>query len=236
MPKGYNQNVESPAKVINNPDCLRRHLSMVLQGPLPGPAAQAKMAPTTHRPRPSPRDTPRQSAVLALCTPTQDGIAMLFTLRPTTLKHHGGQISFPGGGYEPQDRNYAETALRETQEELGIPIHNVEILGEMTSLFIAPSQNLVHTFVGWLPLLPPLNPDPAEVAEVLVVPLQVLLDPASRGTHIWKRNGQQLAAPCYRVPAIWGKVWEKTCIWGATAMILSEFLTLIKAGENQNPA
>jgi 8-oxo-dGTP pyrophosphatase MutT (NUDIX family) len=180
------------------------------------------------RARPTPKDNPRQSAVLALFTPTQHSIALLFTLRPTTLKHHGGQISFPGGGVEPQDSSYAETALRETQEELGIPPHHIEVLGEMTHLFIAPSQNLVHPFVGWMPTLPPLAPDPVEVAEVLTVPLSLLLDPATIDVHPWRRNGQRLTAPCYRVPTTWGKEWERTCIWGATAMILSEILDLIQ--------
>jgi 8-oxo-dGTP pyrophosphatase MutT (NUDIX family) len=178
------------------------------------------MAPPMRQTQPGPGDRPRSSAVLALLHTTPHGLALIFTLRPTSLHHHGGQISFPGGGAEPSDLTYADAALRETEEELGISTHDIRILGEMTPLFIAPSQNIVHHFVGWLPVLPPLNPDPVEVDSVLQVSLNDLLDPRSLDTHHWSRNGTVLSAPCYRV--------GETCIWGATAMMLNELLEIIR--------
>jgi 8-oxo-dGTP pyrophosphatase MutT (NUDIX family) len=179
-----------------------------------------KMATAMRQTQPGPGDRPRSSAVLALLHTTRHGLSLIFTLRPTSLRHHGGQISFPGGGAEPSDPTYADAALRETEEELGIPTRDIKILGELTSLFIAPSQNIVHHFVGWLPVLPPLNPDPIEVDRVLQVPLNALLDPRSLDTHCWLRNGAMLSAPCYRV--------GETCIWGATAMMLNELLEVIR--------
>ncbi|MGC9468786.1 MAG: NUDIX hydrolase [Anaerolineae bacterium] len=164
--------------------------------------------------------SPRQSAVLALLHQSPEGIALVFTLRPTSLRHHPGQISLPGGGVEFQDTTYVETALRETEEELGFSTRDVNILGEITPLFIAPSDNLVHPYVGWQAHLPPLVPDPVEVAAVLDVPLAHLMDPDTIDTHIWRRNGRVNTAPCYRV--------GRTCIWGATAMILSELLEIVK--------
>ncbi len=175
------------------------------------------------RPRqalPLPSDRPRRSAVLALLHRASQEVALVFTLRPTSLRHHGGQISFPGGGVEPQDATCEATALRETEEELGISTERVEVLGELSCLFIAPSENLVHPFVGWLPDLPPLRPNPLEVSSVISIPLRVLLDPETLDVHRWRRNGQMLTAPCYRVGG--------ACIWGATAMMLSELLELIR--------
>ncbi|MCJ7548809.1 MAG: CoA pyrophosphatase [Anaerolineae bacterium] len=179
-----------------------------------------RMAPAMRQSRPGPGDHPRSSAVLALLHTTPHGLSLVFTLRPLSLRRHGGQISFPGGGAEPGDLTYADAALRETEEELGISTHDIEILGEMTPLFIAPSQNIVHHFVGWLAVLPPLDPDPFEVESVLQVPLNALLDPRSLDTHYWPRDGVMLSAPCYRV--------GETCIWGATAMMLSELLEIIR--------
>jgi 8-oxo-dGTP pyrophosphatase MutT (NUDIX family) len=212
--------VESPTKHTSNPELLILQLQQALTDTLPGVAAQMTMAPAMRQTRPDPGDQPRPSAVLALLHTTPRGLSLVFTLRPTSLRHHGGQISFPGGGAEPSDLTYAAAALRETEEELGISTHDIKILGEMTPLFIAPSQNIVHHFVGWLPVLPPLNPDPAEVERVLQVPLNALLDPRSRDTYYWLQNGATRSAPCYRV--------GETCIWGATAMLLNELLEIIR--------
>jgi len=178
------------------------------------------MSPPMRQTEPEPHDRPRSSAVLALLHMDGDDISLAFTLRPTSLRHHAGQISFPGGGAEPGDGSCEATALRETAEELGIPTHDIHILGEMTPLFIAGSQNIVHPYVGWMPVLPLLCPDPAEVDRVLQVPVRELLEPRTLGTTTWRRNGRILDAPCYRVG---GDV-----IWGATAMILSELLEIIR--------
>ncbi len=212
--------MESPTKHTSNPEPLILQLQQALRDTLPGAAAQMKMAPAMRQTQPGPGDRPRSSAVLALLHTTPHGLALVFTLRPRSLRHHGGQISFPGGGAELSDLTFADAALRETQEELGISTHAVKILGEMTPLFIAPSQNIVHHFVGWLPVLPPMHPDPVEVDRVLQVSLNALLDPRSLDTYDWPRNGAMLSAPCYRV--------GETCIWGATAMMLNELLEVIR--------
>ncbi len=212
--------MDSPTKYPSDPGTLILQLQQALREPLPGVAAQMKMAPAMRQTQPGPGDRPRSSAVLALLHTTPHGLALVFTLRSTSLRHHGGQISVPGGGAEPSDPTYADAALRETEEELGISAHDIKILGELTSLFIAPSQNIVHHFVGWLPVLPTLNPDPVEVDSVLQVPLNALLDPRSVDTYYWPRDGVLLSAPCYRV--------GQTCIWGATAMMLNELLEVIR--------
>ncbi len=211
-------------------------LHNALTGSLPGTEAQHKMAPLGHRQPVGPPDDVRQSAVLALLHQREigglisDTLSLVFTLRPNSLRHHAGQISFPGGGAEPHDNSLARTALRETSEELGIPTSPVRILGELTPLYIAPSHNLVQPYVGWMPRLPPLDPDPVEVSKVFTIRLAYLLDPLYLGSHTWHRNGESLTAPCYEVPAIdeYGTNDSKIHIWGATAMILSELLAIIR--------
>ena len=238
IPTDYNQGVEYPTEGEFNADSFILRLRHALTGPLPGVEAQLAMAPLGHTPPVLPRNDVRQSAVLALLHRRAgykrfpEALSLLFTLRPNSLRHHPGQISFPGGGAEPPDDSLAATALRETSEELGIPTGTVRILGELTPLYIAPSRILVHPFVGWLPELPTLTPDPVEVSEILEVPLNHLLDPGQTGTHIWYRDGTSHTAPCFLVPAPVGETREgeemQVHIWGATAMILNELLEVIR--------
>jgi 8-oxo-dGTP pyrophosphatase MutT (NUDIX family) len=203
-----------------------------LRDPLPGRSAQDRLAPPQRQTDPGPTDQPRQSAVLALLYAAQPPALpttwrVLFTERQNSLRHHGGQVSFPGGGYEDGDASLLHTALRETEEELGIPTGDIAVLGKLTPLFIAPSQNHVQPYVGWLPKTPPISPNPAEVSVVLSFPLTTLLAPDAIGIYHWQRDGQELTAPCYRI----GEV----VIWGATAMMLSELLEVIGGVLNTDP-
>jgi 8-oxo-dGTP pyrophosphatase MutT (NUDIX family) len=217
--------VESPTQRWRDAEQFITALRQALRDELPGPEAQIKMAPEGRRSQPAPDDDLRQSAVLALLhnrspTVTPEGLALLFTARQPLMRYHGGQISFPGGGVEPQDAGYAAAALRETEEETGVPAASIAILGRMTPLMIAPSRNLVIPVVGWARTLPALRLNPAEVSEAFTVPLSQLLDPATRGEYLWWRNGKMRTAPCF-------KVGEKI-IWGATAMMLNELLEIVR--------
>ncbi|MBN1876333.1 MAG: CoA pyrophosphatase [Anaerolineae bacterium] len=183
------------------------------------------MAPPQRQLYPSNGSTPRQSAVLMLLYPTQAGVTLLYTLRTTTLSHHRGEISFPGGGSEPGDCTLIDTALREAEEEVNLPTNKVTILGAITPLYIQHSQNLVHPFIGWIAKLPPLYPNAAEVAQILEIPVCKLLMPEAIGYYEWHRNGQLLRAPSYIIDGF--------IIWGATAMMTSEFLTIITRMKEQ---
>lgn len=215
---GYNGRMDDYA-LLHQPAKFVRALEAALAQPLPGRRAHQRMACAHRQWMPDFGVLLRQSAVLALFYPSQAGMALPFTLRPAQLAHHGGQVSFPGGGKEAVDASLVQTALRETSEELGITTENVRVLGSMTSLYIASSQNMVKPFVGWIPSLPPLHPDAREVAKVLTIPLRTLLDPATRDTYAWRNNGHIMTVPSYRVAGVH--------IWGATAMMVSELIEVI---------
>jgi 8-oxo-dGTP pyrophosphatase MutT (NUDIX family) len=134
---------------------------------------------------------------------------------------HSGQISFPGGRHEAGDGSFAYTALREAKEEIGIDPQQVEILGEMTELYIPVSNFMVRPFVGVLSGPPAFRLQPGEVEQVFVPSIPHFQDPSSRSTADVMVGGQLLVreVPCFMI--------EDRPIWGATAMILSEFLELI---------
>ncbi|MGB9775336.1 MAG: NUDIX hydrolase [Anaerolineae bacterium] len=190
-----------------------------MRRPLPGPAAQITMAPRPRPFRPPDGSTPRQAGVLLLLYPIGGRLHLVLTVRPANLEHHAGQVSLPGGGWEEGDASLAETALRETSEELGIPTGEIEVLGPLTPLYIPVSHNLVHPFVALAPGRPAFQPDPLEVAELLEVPLATFRNPAIRGEDRMERDGLEVVIPYYAVGG------HK--IWGATAIILAEFLALL---------
>jgi len=157
--------------------------------------------------------------VLLLLYPLRGQLHIAFTVRTVNLEHHAGQVSFPGGGKEEGDPTLAETALRETREELGISTDEIEILGPLTPLYVPVSHNCIHPFVAYTPRRPLFRPDPLEVAEVLEVPLVTFLDPSVRREDRVEQDGWEIVIPYYAV--------EKYKIWGATAAILAEFLAMI---------
>lgn len=194
-------------------------IRMAMRGPLPGLSAQITMAPRPRPLYPPEGSRPRQAGVLLLLYPIQGQLHLAFTVRPTHLEYHAGQVSFPGGGMEDGDRTLVETALRETHEELGISLDSIEILGPLTPLYVPPSHNCIHPFVAYHPGHPLFQPDPLEVAELLEIPLATFLNPTIRQEERVEREGMEFTIPYY---AIGGYK-----IWGATAMILAEFLAMV---------
>lgn len=191
-----------------------------MDSPRPGLNAQRTMAPHP-RPLTLPTDVePRKAGVLLLMYPIEGVLHLALTARTSTLNHHSGQISLPGGGWEPGDGSLQETALRETYEEIGVTADELEILGPLTPLYILPSNNLAHPFVAYADHRPIFRPDPNEVADLLEIPLALLLDPKTRREEDWIWRGVPLHVPFYAVGDLQ--------IWGATAIILAEFLALIR--------
>ena len=186
-------------------------------------AAQRKMAPAARKmTRPQQLDgNPRYGGVLLLLFRKEKSIHILLTKRRHDLTSHAGQISFPGGRKEPLE-SLLETALRETEEEIGIPAVDLEVLGALTPIYIPPSDYEVHPYVAWFRQgrQPVFEAAPCEVAEIIEAPLATLLDPASRIEENWDFGGIQRVVPFFAV--------QKYKVWGATAVMLSEFIERLR--------
>lgn len=161
----------------------------------------------------------RESAVLAPLFLRGGEPWLLFTKRPTTLRKHAGQISFPGGARDAEDPTPLHTALRETKEELGIPVDQVEVLGMLdeiptiTSFRIAP-------FVGLIPEGLQLRPNPDEIAELIEVPVRALLAPSLPRVELWNVMEEEHEVYFYDYGA--------HVIWGATGRILKDLLAVLR--------
>ena len=165
---------------------------------------------------------PKRGSVLILIYTENDEFLTVFIKRTEYKGVHSGQVSFPGGRFEPGDLNYEKTALRESQEEIGINISEVEIIGKLSDLYIPPSNFLVSPFIGFISSRPLFKMDKKEVAGIIEVPLNNLLEKSeNHGTgYIKTSNNVAIQAPFYEVGGYQ--------IWGATAMITSEFIAVVK--------
>jgi 8-oxo-dGTP pyrophosphatase MutT (NUDIX family) len=178
------------------------------------------LARTNQRP-PEMSGQARIGSVLLLLYCHLDELHLVLTRRRDDLTSHAGQISFPGGQREDGESIEA-AALRETYEEIGIETTAVTTLGTLTPIYIPPSDFEVHPFVGWFhsgkrPLFAPAT---GEVAEILEVPLRHLMDPSTRKETPWDLRGHRVTLPYYDL--------EGHIVWGATAIMLSEFLQRLR--------
>ena len=190
---------------------------------LPGTPAHLTMAPGyRHNPEHLSIDgkSCRKAGVLAILyphLPSSPGI--LLTKRREDLPVHAGQISFPGGRQEGEE-TLVETALRETEEEIGLRPSRVQVVGQLSPIYISVSNYCVHPFVGILSQAPTtFNIQEDEVQNVLTLPLQELAAPETRREEIKEIDGYPARIPAFHI--------EREIIWGATAMILAELLILM---------
>ncbi|MBV7336543.1 CoA pyrophosphatase [Chloroflexi bacterium TSY] len=196
---------------------LRRDLAESL----PGQEAQYRMAPQPRtggerNDRPGP--VTRRSAVLLLFYLDADQIHLPLILRPTYSGVHSGQVGLPGGGYEKIDKDLIATALRETNEEIGVKVEQDQVLGQLTSLYINASDNLVHPVVAWTKTKPRFQIDRREVERLLLIPIHALQNPQNYRQEEWNLRNHTVFVPFFHI--------QGETIWGATAMILSELLAL----------
>jgi 8-oxo-dGTP pyrophosphatase MutT (NUDIX family) len=195
-------------------------LEAALRDALPGADAQALMSP---QPRSEWRADfnparVRLAAGLLLLFPRGPQAHLVLTVRAGTLERHSGQVSLPGGAIDPGE-TFERAALREAHEEIGLRTEDVQTLGALTPIDIHVSGFRLHPIVGITPAPPALRPSDAEVARILEVPLDRLMDPRSLAWKALIRGGHAVTAPTF--------VAEDAEIWGATAMVLAEFLTLL---------
>ena len=194
--------------------------------PLPGEPAQNRMTSRSRIPTKTyleQNPNYRTSAVLLQLFPHAGEIHTVLIRRPTYEGTHSGQLALPGGKTDETDASVQATALRETLEEVGIVVKPQQVLGELTPLYIPPSNFLVHPFVARLPARPQWKADPKEVDAVIEIPLSVLFDPKVKERRkIPVGKNMIIDAPAY--------ILNGEVLWGATAMIFSELEALLEKG------
>ncbi len=207
-------------------DALRQELT----NRLPGEEYQMKMAPKG-RFVPIVQDQKKTYAAVSivLYENRQNNLVELFLIKRTDYDGpHSGQVSFPGGKADPSDKSLIETAMRETDEEIGITLHHENYLGGLTPLHILVSGFEVHPFVFCYPDVPDIRIEKKEVRYIIKTDLGKLIDESLvKETTLSIRN-MEIRTPYYDIT---GEI-----VWGATSMILSEFIEILRRIKIKNPA
>jgi 8-oxo-dGTP pyrophosphatase MutT (NUDIX family) len=200
-------------------DIILEKLRRSFERPLPGEEAHKRMAPFNRTLSSEALKSAvnfKESAVAIICYPHESGVNCILTQRPFYEGAHSGQISFPGGKYEPTDLNSIYTACRECKEEIGVELSDTHHLGLLTEVFIPVSNFLVKPHLFFFDREPQFQPDAREVAEIITFSLTALTDETSISTMEWRfPNGMiQHDIPCFQ--------FGSKKVWGATALILNE--------------
>ncbi|OIQ17232.1 MAG: coenzyme A pyrophosphatase [Flavobacterium sp. MedPE-SWcel] len=203
-----------------------KYLPKIQKVQLPAAIAHAKMAPAERAVVQSAEyyasKNPRKSAVMMLFYP-KDGVTNLVLIKRNTYPGvHSAQISFPGGKVEPEDKDLASTALRETFEEVAVNPVMIDIIMPYSEIYIPPSNFLVYPYLGIVVDEPIFKPDPMEVAEIIELPLNVFLDDSIiENVEMTTSYAKSIEVPAFKV--------QEHFVWGATAMIMSELKETIKS-------
>lgn len=167
-------------------------------------------------------DVPRRwvrAAVLLPLFVQDERWHILFTRRTHRVGTHKGQISFPGGKVETDDDSLVETALRETEEEIGVPADSIKVLGRLDDTQSRSARYVVTPYVGTFAGTVAFKPNPSEIDELILVPLRDLQDPAIHRIEWWEYQGTQVPVHFYE--------WDAYTIWGITGGILADFLDTV---------
>jgi 8-oxo-dGTP pyrophosphatase MutT (NUDIX family) len=202
---------------------LAEKLRSALARPLPGLDVQLRMSPQPRMAWDPERMGVRDGAALLMVYPHRDEPHVVLTERGADLRHHTGQISLPGGRVDPGE-SIADAALRETEEEIGVPRSVIDVVGALTPLQIPVSGFVLHAVVGVAVARPVFHPAEREVARILEVPLSRFADQGivKREVRTRTRDGMsvQVDTPYFDL--------DGAKVWGATAMVLTEFLAVMR--------
>jgi 8-oxo-dGTP pyrophosphatase MutT (NUDIX family) len=200
---------------------LSQDLRHRLKAPLPGETAQQEVQVKSDIKFNFPYTIEQAipAAVLILLFPENDDIYFFLTERTNEVEHHKGQISLPGGAWEKGEQLH-ETAIRETEEEIGVSKNQIHYMGSLTPFFTPVTGFMVHPFIGWCNKEPSTNIQIDEVNKLFTVSLPTLLDDQIFQSENWEIRGQKAIVPFYN--------FEGRKVWGVTASILSEFKLILK--------
>lgn len=198
-------------------------LSNIADDSLPGPDAQHGMAPlgrSQTRVKDLDLSQVKQAAVLMLLVNNNNNAELILTRRTEYPGVHSGQISLPGGKKEEHDADFLATALRETEEEIGVPGSAISVAGAMSELYIPPSNFLVKPFIGTLEKPFKYIMEESEVQEIISVDLNLLFHPSTAGEYDVVTHGYRMKVPAFKIgPHV---------VWGATAMMINELKELLR--------
>ncbi len=191
---------------------------------LPGNAAHMEMVPTLPKGAPiriKHSSPPKEGAVMVLLFQENGTYKFPLIKRPNYEGVHSGQMALPGGKYEKDDQDLSHTALRETNEEIGVASETIQIIGSMSSFFVAASNFQILPVIGFVDHRPDFVPDAREVDDIVIADIFDLIDTKKRKVkEIIVGNGISLNSPYYDI--------EGQVVWGATAMMLSELSVILK--------
>lgn len=206
---------------------IKTYLKDALQNELPGADAHNKMLPPGRRLKSHDHElsSVKLSSVLVLIFPMDGKLYTCLTKRPSTMKFHAGQISFPGGKVEKEDASAEKAALREAWEEVGIEPSAIEILGKLSDFYLEISQFSIQPFLAWTDQKPEFSLNLHEVEELILFPLSDFVE----NENILETELQTLTG----LLKINYFPHEGRIVWGATAMILSELIEILKK-QNKN--
>lgn len=200
---------------------LIQHIIQSLQKDLPGSMAHRKMIPPGRKltAESTAIGTIKYSSILLLLFPDEGKLYTCLTRRNSNMKNHAGQVSFPGGKID-EGENPEYTAMRETQEEVGVSPADIRVLGRLSELYIPISGYSISPYVAWIDYKPKFVLNPDEADKLILFPIQDFIQKEKiKYTRVNTVTGV-LEVPYYP--------FEDEIVWGATAMILSEFFELMK--------
>lgn len=207
-------------------DSFINKLKEELTKDLPGEEFQNRMASPYRYDNNPDFDNHQKGSVLLLLYPSDNQIKIVFIRKPFSNGIHGGQISLPGGRIESSDTSSFHAALRETKEEIGVKPDDIQILGSLSSVYVSASNFVVFPVVGFIDFKPEFQPSANEVQQIIEVSLQKFLYPENMGTKFLIKDNKPFKAPSFNV--------DDHQIWGATAMILGEFIEVVRRTDFYN--